>query len=60
MPRARVAHEALLLGNDEQVVVLEAHVERDVGVGGKKPARIGRGIFDLGLDAIAEQHLLGL
>ena len=59
MAGARVAYEADLLGEHDEVVVLEADIERDVVVGREQASRLG----DVGqhsLDAIAKQDLLAL
>ncbi len=61
MARARVAHEARLLRQDDEVVVLKAYIEVNVGVRGKQAARLAGLLFlDLGDHAVAEQDFLGL
>jgi hypothetical protein len=53
-----MAHEARLLEEDDEVLVLEAYVELDVGVGAQG-ATLRLCLGDGGLDAIAQREALG-
>ena len=61
VPGTGVAHEARLLGEHDEVLVLVADVEVDVGVGGKPTLGDKRlGLLDGGAHAVSHQHLLAL
>ena len=61
MARTRVADKPLLLGKDDQVVILVADVERNVGIGRERGVRRSRvRVLDRSADTVAKQHLLRL
>ena len=59
MAGAGMADETRLLGDDQQVVVLKAHIELDVGIG-QEHTRMRVRLGKRHLNAIAHQHALGL